>query len=393
MLQSRASNLLQRCSKVVTNAGLKEANKIGSIALQSKAGYATLLDTLGDAYQRVKFKVYRDPRHHLDYDKWCKIFVTEGNIGVGKTAFAEEFAKKLDLKFYGNVSTNYDVERDSSKQVTAPKMMEWYTNPKSVLQMSRNLCNDHFCQEPADYVHTCRYQNNKLVMRALQYCDALAYLLWYGRGVTMVRQFYSDDVFAHAIKEMGWMDKRFWDFYILHRDYLDEDLIPPQVVLYLDASPEQCYENVQAGNNEAEKKLPLDFYKRVEDAYRTSYIPEAEERGVNVVELDWNNPRPVMEVIEELDNLPNMLSPTNLWDIDNSQLKRVMRNAMDDCYRCSRYIYCPIEELWSQQWTQLLYETERDNWDSKYPKGYCVGEGDKWIPLKPEHPHNFLRRF
>uniref|UniRef100_H2YAT7 Deoxynucleoside kinase domain-containing protein n=1 Tax=Ciona savignyi TaxID=51511 RepID=H2YAT7_CIOSA len=304
MLQNRASTLLKRCSMFVSSNGLHEVNKVGSVTLQRKATYATLLDTLGDVYQRAKFKVYRDPRHHLDYDKWCKIFVMEGNIGVGKEEFAKEFAEKLNLKYLPNASNYYDVERDVSKKRLSDEMYNWYMNPDSVLQRTRNVCTDHFCMEPNDYVHTCRYQTNKLVMRFIQYCDALAHIIWYGQGVSMVRQFYSDDVFGEAIHQMGWTDKRYWNFYTLHRDYLDEDFIPPQVVFYFDLPPEQCYENVQAGNNEAEKRLPLDFYRRIEDVYKTVYIPEAEGRGVNVIELDWTNPRPVDEVIDELDDLP-----------------------------------------------------------------------------------------
>jgi len=68
------------------------------------------------------------------------------------------------------------------------------------------------------------------------------------------------------------------------------------VVLYLDVPPEQCYENIQAGENEAEKHLTLDYLKRVEEAYKTKYFPEARERGVNIIEIDWSSPAPVDEV-------------------------------------------------------------------------------------------------
>ena len=53
---------------------------------------------------------------------------------------------------------------------------------------------------------------------------------------------------------------------------------------------EQCYEHVQANGNEFDKRLPLEFFKQIEIAYKSIYLPYAREHGVNVIELDWSNP-------------------------------------------------------------------------------------------------------
>ena len=67
-------------------------------------------------------------------------------------------------------------------------------------------------------------------------------------------------------------------------------------MIYLDVPAEQCYENAQVGNNEIDKRFSLDFFKRIEQAYKEIYFTYARERGVNVIEIDWRNPTPVEEV-------------------------------------------------------------------------------------------------
>lgn len=69
-----------------------------------------------------------------------------------------------------------------------------------------------------------------------------------------------------------------------------------QVVIYLDVPAELCYENAQAGTCEMDKRLPLDFFKRIEQAYKENYFPFAKARGVNIIELDWTKPLPIDEV-------------------------------------------------------------------------------------------------
>ena len=39
-----------------------------------------------------------------------------------------------------------------------------------------------------------------------------------------------------------------------------------------------------------EKRLPLEYYRRIEEAYKRMYLPKARDRGVNVIELDWTDP-------------------------------------------------------------------------------------------------------
>lgn len=68
------------------------------------------------------------------------------------------------------------------------------------------------------------------------------------------------------------------------------------MIIYLDVPAEQCYDRIQSGDNEAEKKIPLKYLQTVERIYKTKFLPQCREKGVNVVELDWSNPSDIEEV-------------------------------------------------------------------------------------------------
>jgi len=377
-MKSSLLSVVRQAKLCAQNGGLLQAS-VTSVSMKSSYG------TVGDMIENFRYKFMPnsvDPNVHLKDDKWAKLFCIEGNISAGKGAFAKEFAEVLKLKHFPCADSNYDVHR-SAMYGAPPEQVEWNLSQNSIMQRSRALDLDHFLTEPTDWVHTARLQTYMVRMRNFQWCDALGHLLKTGQGCSVVRHFYSDVVLAEAQKRMGWIDGRVMDYYNRLFDRSDTYLLPPQVVIYLDVSAEECYEKIQAGDNEAEKKLPLDYLKRIEEVYKTVYIPKARDDGVNVIEIDWSNPLSVDEVIDDLDSLPTMQAGYSHWDQYYKQLILIGNRCFDHNFRCNRFnIYHPIEELWTPTWVEDVLECERENAPWRYKQGFNADLGDKMIWFK-----------
>jgi len=373
-------NLLSVVRQVQTcaqNAGLLQ---VSVTSVSSKSSYS-----VGETIYQLREKYFPstvNPNDRLKASKWNKMFCVEGNLSAGKSAFAAEFAEKLNLRHFPIADKDYDVRR-SLLHGAPQEYHDWSLSPDSAIQRSRALDLDHFLTEPTDWPHTARLQTAMVQMRNFQWCDALAHLIKTGQGVSIVRHFYSDPVLAEAQKRMGWIDARVWDYYdrLFHRG--DNYLLPPQVVIYLDVSAEECYERIQAGDNEAEKKLPLDYLKRIEEVYKTVYIPKARDDGVNVIEIDWSNPLTVDEVIDDLDSLPSLQAGYSKWDCYFKELLIIQKRCEDVHERAARFqIYCPVEEMWYPTWIEDVVECERVNAPWRYKKGFNAELGDKFVWLK-----------
>ena len=222
MLQRRLVSVFQSSLKNVGNDFLI---KSGCVGLLNKREYASL----GEVIQRIRFKFFNNIRHHLDEDKWCKIFAIEGNIGAGKHNFGKQLSDKLDLKFFPQATTNYHIIRQ--RGAFPEEHIDWMLNPESVAQKCNNASLDEFTKNPSDLIHTGKYQILMHLNRYIHYCDALAYLLQTGRGVTTIRNYFSDRVFAESLRKMGWLRKDIYDHYYLCFDASNTFILHPQVTL------------------------------------------------------------------------------------------------------------------------------------------------------------------
>lgn len=376
------TSLLSVARQVQTSAQNAGLLQVSSVSISTKNSYSSLVDMV----QNFREKYLPDtvnPKDRMRDNKWAKMFCVEGNISAGKGAFTQEFAEKLELRYFPIADSNYDIHR-SLYYGMAPEYAEWNLSPDSAIQRARAVDLNHFLTEPTDAAHTGRLQTLMVKQRNWQWCDALAHLLKTGQGIAMNRHFYSDPVFAEAQKRMGWINKSVMDYYERLFQRGDTYLLPPQVVIYLDVSAEECYERIQAGDNEAEKQLPLDYLKRIEEVYKTVYIPKARDDGVNVIEIDWSNPLAVDEVIDDLDGSgPSLQAGYSKWDCYYKELILIRKRCEDVNYRFNRLtIYHPNEELWTPTWVEDVYECEKEHAPWRYKKGFNAALGDKMIWLK-----------
>lgn len=319
--------------------------------------------TLGEAIQYLRFKFYHDIRHHLDEDKWCKIFAVEGNIKSGKGAFGADFAKELDLRFFPSCKEDYHFTRLVNE--IQPEKMAYLLQPDSIQNRVWNFSLEKALTSPEDWQHLGRFQIAMQTSRFYLYADAMSHLLRTCQGVVVERSIFGNEVFRHAFRKMKWIDKRLFEYMNKLFRRQSNMQLPPQVVLYLDVSPEQCYENIKANGTPAEKHITLDYLKAIQEAYEEHYLPSAEENGSLVVRLDWSKPKKASDIAMDLDEYPILLAEFNKWDRTNEHLKGLLRhNSDDDILEGCATEYCNIEELWDPDWSEVA--------------SYILEEGNPW---------------
>jgi deoxyadenosine/deoxycytidine kinase len=83
------------------------------------------------------------------------------------------------------------------------------------------------------------------------------------------------------------------------RRVMFKSLMVPHVTLYLKNSPERTLQNINSRSRGCESSIPLEYLKGLHDLYRELTV-EMDARGSKVLEIDWNEFRPVDDVLEKL---------------------------------------------------------------------------------------------
>ena len=119
------------------------------------------------------------------------------------------------------------------------------------------------------------------------------------RGVVQDRTIWEDTIFARMLNRHP--DKIITDLdYNTYLDLFDNmvlrELVFPQILLYLDCSPETAYKRIQSRGRGMEKTIELDYLRMLRDNYN-EFIQEMESAGVRVLRLDWEEFLPVEHVV------------------------------------------------------------------------------------------------
>ena len=187
------------------------------------------------------------------------IVLVEGNISAGKSTLCAHLGKELDFKLY------------LEPTATNPLLEKFYKDPKTwalPLQM---------------WVLRQRY---------FTYVEALRSAASVGigaRGVVLDRSVFSDIVFADKNYRDGNISEEGYEEYMKVRKELLNGLPLPDCCLYLDASPETCYDRMQnLRKRDCEAGVPLDYLEGLHECYR-SFLLEMNLLGVDVRSEPWDN--------------------------------------------------------------------------------------------------------
>ena len=85
---------------------------------------------------------------------------------------------------------------------------------------------------------------------------------WGDQGIVVVqdRPIYGDTVFATTAMERGFMTREEYDLYVDMYRNMSRDVMPPDIFVYLDVSPEECHERMASRARSQEDGVPLDYF-------------------------------------------------------------------------------------------------------------------------------------
>ncbi len=120
--------------------------------------------------------------------------------------------------------------------------------------------------------------------------------VWGTKSAVFDRSIYEDVIFAKMLHEGGNMSDLDFETYCELFSNMTNFLHRPDVIIYLDASPEIALTRIKERGRECEQGLPLEYLKDLRAGYE-DWISDVEGR-IPVVRIDWTTYKSVDEVIE-----------------------------------------------------------------------------------------------
>jgi deoxyadenosine/deoxycytidine kinase len=190
-----------------------------------------------------------------------------GTIGVGKSTLTTELAKALNFEaILEEVDGN-------------PYLEPFYGDMKGFGTMMQVWLLNHRFRQHREFV--TRISLGKI------------------RGVVQDRTIWEDTIFARMLNRHP--DKIISDLdYNTYLDLFDNmvlrELVFPQILIYLEVDPETAYKRIASRGRVMEKTIELDYLRMLKQNYE-EFIGEMESAGVRILRLDWEEFKPISEVV------------------------------------------------------------------------------------------------
>jgi len=196
-----------------------------------------------------------------------QLIIIEGNIGAGKTTFAEELNKHID-----NSIVMYEPVKEN------PYLEDFYKDPvKYAFPMQFWLMSQ-------------RYQ---LHLNAVE-------LVWRkGKTVIMDRSIYGDNIFAKALHQQGTFDARDYDNYLKMRETMRRQLLLPHLAIFLMCSPETCLERIAKRGRECEKGITQEYLELLQTHY-DELQEDLNDKRVHILQIVNEKKLDFSRVVNEL---------------------------------------------------------------------------------------------
>jgi len=172
-----------------------------------------------------------------------------GMIGAGKSTLATRLGELLELPvYYEPVDDNSylaDFYRDTARYAFATQI----------------------------YLLNRRFQQHQEI-------------IWRGGGGVQDRTIYEDAVFAKMLVKLGLMEDRDYQTYLSLFRHMSNFMCRPNVIIYLDVSPERSMDRIRMRNRDVESGISLDYLKALYQEYE-AFIGDI-SRTVPVIRVDYD---------------------------------------------------------------------------------------------------------
>lgn len=182
-----------------------------------------------------------------------KIIWIEGLVGIGKSTFAEVLAKHTDAVFLREPVDDNPYLADFYQDMT-----RWG------FSMQMELLYRRFDQ------HWYAMKNDGVYV--------------FDRGIT------GDKVFADLLHDSGNITDREYQTYVDTHTIMVDKLTPPDIIIYLDGSPERAHRRILSRNRSQEEGLPLKYLEDMNEYYQRLFLSNRRDRFIMDSEIrvyDW----------------------------------------------------------------------------------------------------------
>lgn len=205
--------------------------------------------------------------------------VVSGIIGAGKSTLTRKISDEMNIKAY------YEPVKENAY------LKDFYANIKAeAFKMQVYLLNKRF------------KQHQEIIWSS---CDAI-----------QDRSIYEDRIFAHMLYKAGMMSKRDFDTYRELSGNMTKFLRQPDVIVYLNVTPEVAHSRVmiradeQKEIRECEHGITLEYLSDLRNNYE-EWLKDINKK-IPVVRIDWNNFGDTKDVVKKIKECLNTQRPTAL---------------------------------------------------------------------------------
>jgi deoxyadenosine kinase len=182
-----------------------------------------------------------------------------GLIGAGKTTLAKALGGHLDLPVY------FEPVDDNVY------LADFYENPAK------------YAFATQIYLLNRRFQQHQEI-------------IWRGGGAVQDRTIYEDAVFAKTLVRQGLMDGRDYQTYVELFKHMSNFMCRPNVIVFLDLSPESSMERINQRSRNVESGIELSYLEALHEEYQIFINDIA--RTVPVIRVNWEEYHDASEMAE-----------------------------------------------------------------------------------------------
>ncbi len=111
-------------------------------------------------------------------------------------------------------------------------------------------------------------------------------IIWRGRSAVQDRTIYEDSIFAKMLAESGLMDERDYRTYSELFRHMSNFMCKPNVIVYLDVSPELSLERIRQRGREVEDGVSLEYLTALHKGYE-AFVADI-SRVIPVIRVDYD---------------------------------------------------------------------------------------------------------